>query len=84
MKRVIYNTAAYDPLTGQSCGEPRHDQTLSIENVFADRSVKFTSSRPTIFMENLLTAFHTSQAVRYFGRIGSGRNAESFAGAAIR
>src|SRR5205085_919305 len=65
VKRLIYNTAAYVPLPGQSCGEPRHDQTLTIENAFADRSYGFNSFRPTIFMENLLTAFHKPALVQH-------------------
>ena len=62
VQRVVLNSTMWAP--DAPCGQPMYDLALAIENVFAASSVPLVVLRPTVFMDNWLTAFAKPALVR--------------------
>jgi uncharacterized protein YbjT (DUF2867 family) len=55
VKRVILNSTMWAP--DEPCGQPMYDLVLAVENIFASARTPLVVLRPTVFMDNWLTAF---------------------------
>ena len=55
VSRVVVNSTMWSP--DQPCGQAMVDLVLMIENIFADADLPLVVFRPTVFMDNWLTAF---------------------------
>jgi uncharacterized protein YbjT (DUF2867 family) len=55
VRRVVVNSTMWAP--DRPCGQPMYDLVLMIENTFADLGLPLVVFRPTVFMDNWLTAF---------------------------
>lgn len=55
IKRFILNSTMWAP--DQPCGQPIYDGVLAIENLFAALGFPLIILRPTLYMDNWLTAF---------------------------
>jgi uncharacterized protein YbjT (DUF2867 family) len=55
VRRVVVNSTMWAP--DVPCGQPMYDLTLMIENIFSDLQLPLVVFRPTVFMDNWLTAF---------------------------
>jgi uncharacterized protein YbjT (DUF2867 family) len=55
VQRLVLNSTMWGP--DEPCGQPMYDLVLAIENIFAGAGVPLVILRPTVFMDNWLTAF---------------------------
>jgi uncharacterized protein YbjT (DUF2867 family) len=62
VRRVVLNSTMWAP--DAPCGQPMYDLALAIENVFAQAAAPLVVLRPTVFMDNWLTAFAKPTLVR--------------------
>jgi uncharacterized protein YbjT (DUF2867 family) len=62
VQRLVLNSTMWAP--DSPCGQSMYDLVLAIENVFAEANVPLVVLRPTVFMDNWLTAFAKPALVR--------------------
>jgi uncharacterized protein YbjT (DUF2867 family) len=62
VKRVVVNSTMWAP--DAPCGQPMYDLVLMIENIFSDLGLPLVVFRPTVFMDNWLTAFAKPMLVK--------------------
>jgi uncharacterized protein YbjT (DUF2867 family) len=55
VQRVVLNSTMWAP--DSPCGQSLYDLVLAIENIFAESAAPLVVLRPTVFMDNWLTAF---------------------------
>lgn len=55
VRRIVLNSTMWSP--DAACGQPMYDLVLAVENIFAGCGVPLVVLRPTVFMDNWLTAF---------------------------
>ena len=55
VKRLVLNSTMWSP--DEPCGQPMYDLVLAVENIFAESGLPLVILRPTVFMDNWLTAF---------------------------
>jgi uncharacterized protein YbjT (DUF2867 family) len=62
VQRIVLNSTMWAP--DSPCGQPMYDLVLAIETIFAESAVPLVVLRPTVFMDNWLTAFAKPALVR--------------------
>ncbi len=55
VRRLVLNSTMWAP--EEPCGQPLYDLVLAVENLLAESGVPLVVLRPTVFMDNWLTAF---------------------------
>jgi uncharacterized protein YbjT (DUF2867 family) len=55
VQRLVLNSTMWGP--DQPCGQPMYDLVLAVENIFEGSGIPLVVLRPTVFMDNWLTAF---------------------------
>ena len=55
VQRLVLNSTMWAP--DEPCGQSMYDLVLAVENIFAESKVPVVILRPTVFMDNWLTAF---------------------------
>ena len=53
--RIVHNSTMWAP--DAPCGQPMYDLVLAIEDIIASAGIPYVILRPTVFMDNWLTAF---------------------------